>query len=76
MVTSKSKSGQQKGKVKVGKLKLNRETVKDLTDSERKRVKGGRAVISPEYLTTIITNPVACGDPPPPPATRSECRLR
>lgn len=42
MVTSKIKSGQKKGKVKVGKLKLNKETVKDLTDSERKQIKGGQ----------------------------------
>jgi hypothetical protein len=38
MVTKSSK----KGKVKVGKLRLNKETVKDLTAAERKRVKGGR----------------------------------
>jgi hypothetical protein len=29
------------GKVKVGSLKLNKETVKDLTDNEAKRVMGG-----------------------------------
>jgi hypothetical protein len=28
-------------KVKVGKLKLNKETVKDLTGSEAKKIKGG-----------------------------------
>lgn len=31
-----------KGKVKVGKLKLKKETVKDLTVAERRSVKGGR----------------------------------
>ena len=40
MVT-KSKAGPQKGKVKVSKLKLNKETVKSLTDKDAKKVKGG-----------------------------------
>ena len=31
-----------KGKVKVGKLDLNKETVKNLTSSEAKKVKGGK----------------------------------
>ncbi len=30
-----------KGKVRVGNLKLNKETVKDLSGSERKQIKGG-----------------------------------
>jgi hypothetical protein len=37
----KRKTGEKKGKVKVGKLKLKKETVKDLTGDEQKRVKGG-----------------------------------
>ncbi len=41
MVT-KTKAGQKKGKVKVGKLKLNKETVKDLSAEEQKKLKGGR----------------------------------
>ena len=42
MVTKSKTSGTKKtGRVKVGKLKLNRETVKDLTDSAQKKVKGG-----------------------------------
>ena len=43
MVT-KSKTGKpasKKSRVKVGKLKLNKETVKDLSGKEAKRVKGG-----------------------------------
>ena len=40
MVTKKTTT--KKGKVNVGKLKLNKETVKDLTGSDAKRVKGGR----------------------------------
>ena len=42
MVTKpKTKGSQKKGKVKVGKLILNKESVKDLTPGERKRIKGG-----------------------------------
>lgn len=37
MVTKK----ENKSRVKVGKLKLNKETVKDLTDKEARRIKGG-----------------------------------
>ena len=40
MVTKSSKQA----KVKIGKLKLKKETVKNLTAAERKRVKGGRNV--------------------------------
>ena len=38
MVTKSKKPGEKKGKVGVGKLKLKKETVKDLTSSERKAV--------------------------------------
>ena len=42
MVTkSKSKTSEKKGKVKVGKLKLNKETVKELSTGERKEIRGG-----------------------------------
>ena len=44
MVTkSKQKSEQEKdkGRVKVGKLQVNKETVKNLTSSERRKIKGG-----------------------------------
>lgn len=42
MVTkSKTTGGQKKGRVKVGKLKLNKETVKDLTGGKQKQIKGG-----------------------------------
>ena len=34
---------EKKGRVKVGKLKVNKETVKDLTGKEAKQVKGGVA---------------------------------
>ena len=41
MVTKATKN--KSSRVKVGKLRLNKETVKDLTDSEAKRIKGGLA---------------------------------
>ena len=44
MVTKKKSTGKQKairGRVKVGKLQLNKETIKDLTGSQRKQIKGG-----------------------------------
>jgi len=33
---------EKKGRVKVGKLKLNKETIKDLTPSAQNQIKGGR----------------------------------
>jgi len=54
MVTSKSKSGQKKGKVKSGKLRLNRETVKDLTSEEQKMVRGG-VTLGPTKDCTIAS---------------------
>ena len=54
MVT-KSQSAQKRGKVKVGRLKLNRETVKDLSGSERKKVKGGLdKIIVPIFTNTCF----------------------
>jgi hypothetical protein len=58
MVT-KSKTRQKKGSVHVGKLKLNKETVKDLAAEDLKKVKGGLVV------TTIIGIII----PPLPPET-------
>jgi hypothetical protein len=37
---SKPKTSQKKSKVKVGKLVLNKESIKDLSGSERRRIKG------------------------------------
>ncbi len=41
MVTRSKKAGAKKGRVKVGKLKLNKETVKDLSGDRQKKIKGG-----------------------------------
>jgi len=38
---STNKPAQTKGKVKVGKLQLTKETVKNLSDSQQKQIKGG-----------------------------------
>ena len=39
--TQTSESEEKKGKIKVDKLKLNKETIRDLTESDQKGVKGG-----------------------------------
>jgi len=58
---TKKKTGEKKGKVKVGKLKLTKETVKDLTAGEGKQIKGG-LVITVHYLCvevkTVVCNTV------------------
>ena len=46
MVTKSQKTGAKKGKVKVGNLKLNRETVKNLTPAEKKKIKGKLAGVN------------------------------
>ena len=43
MVTKSKKTGAAKGKVKVGKLNLEKETLKDLTSSKKRQIKGGLA---------------------------------
>lgn len=52
MTNKKEQTSAKKGRVKVPKLRLNKETVKDLTDSETKKVKGG-FVISDACKTDI-----------------------
>jgi hypothetical protein len=39
--TQTNESEEKKGKIKVDKLKLNKETIRDLTESDQKGVKGG-----------------------------------
>ena len=41
MITKSKNTGEKKGKIEVGKLKLEKQTVKDLTAGEKKQVKGG-----------------------------------
>ena len=55
MVTKKKTTSKatKKSRVKVGKLKVNKETVKDLTDKESKQVKGGKGGrCAPSLVTT------------------------
>jgi hypothetical protein len=40
-MVAKNKTGEKRVKVEVGKLKLKKETVKDLTGSEQIKIKGG-----------------------------------
>ena len=59
MVTNSKKStGEKKVRVKVGKLQLNKETVKNLTDKEVKRIKGGQAAVGAHSVGT--KNPFPC----------------
>ena len=54
MVTKKKSTGEKeakKGRAKLNKLQLNKETVKDLSDSEEKQIKGG-------ILTVVCAGPV------------------
>jgi hypothetical protein len=41
MVTKKQTTAKKRGKVKVGKLKLNKETIRNLKADEGKKVRGG-----------------------------------
>jgi hypothetical protein len=61
MVTKSKKkntSEARKSRVKVGKLQLNRETVKDLTGSKQKQIKGGLRAWSeacdPDYTKPTV----------------------
>ena len=60
MVTKSKKTDKRetgRGKVKVGKLKLNLETVKDLTGGQQKRIKGGfvvKEVPNPPPITPLF----------------------
>jgi hypothetical protein len=52
-----SKKADKKGKVRVGKLSVKKETVKDLESEEMQKVKGGFLV---EQYTTNCANSIAC----------------
>ena len=59
MVTkSRSVKSKKKATVKVGKLKVNKETVKHLTDAERKKVKGG---LRPRQASAVSCAPTCDG---------------
>ena len=61
MVT-KTKTGEKKSKVKVSKLNVNKETLKDLSNSEEKEIKGGRGPISISscWCTQTFDGGVSC----------------
>lgn len=55
------KSSDKKGsKVKVGKLKLTKQTVKDLTNTEAKKIKGG-SIVCISNTCGCNTHTCACG---------------
>jgi len=57
MVTKKKSTGkkeQKKGRVKVAKLTLNKESVKDLSASQRKQIKGRKEIICRKRQTVCI----------------------
>jgi hypothetical protein len=59
--TKTAKTG--KGALKVGKLVLNKETVKDLTSPEAKKIKGGKIAETgdcPSHACTASINAPAC----------------
>ncbi len=59
MVTkSRSVKSKKKATVKVAKLKVNKETVKHLTDAERKKVKGG---LRPRQASAVSCAPTCDG---------------
>ena len=51
--TAEAGAGKNKGRVRVGKLKLNKETLTDLTAGDYKKIKGGAAPV-----TRACPNPV------------------
>jgi hypothetical protein len=61
MTTNKKDStSEKKSRVKVGKLQVNKETIKDLTDKEAEQVKGGLNRLSGPCVSGT------CVAPPPP----------
>jgi natural product precursor len=65
MVTKSKTDGTKKGRIKVGKLKLNKETVKDLTSKEAKQIKGGTdtivGCIAVTVAATVGVSLAVCG---------------
>ena len=59
MVT-KNKAAEKKGKVKVGKLNINKDTVKHLTTSDKKGVRGG-AIPKEPTARCLTVNLTICG---------------
>jgi len=59
-MTTKKETGEKKGKVKVGKLNLNKETVKELTSSQAKRVQGGVGTKCVSYPASCKPSDLVC----------------
>ena len=61
---NKSEKDEQNARIKVGKLRINKETVKDLTSDETQKVKGGTGFCGQLPVPTLEC--VASPDAPPP----------
>ena len=61
-----TKTSSTKGRAKVGKLELNKETVRELTVEDLKKVKGGLVVTT---IIGVIVGPLL----PPPPVKSDYC---
>ena len=59
-MTTKKETGEKIAKVKVGKLHLNKETVKELTGSEAKRIQGGLANKCASYPASCKPSDLVC----------------
>ena len=62
MVTKKKSTNEKekRGRVKVGKLSLSRETIKDLSPDEKRRVKGGADDTYKCLVATVVCTIFTC----------------
>ena len=71
MVTKKktktSETDETEGRIKVGKLRINKETVKDLTSDETQNVKGGTGLCTASQVGGLTVSCVASPEPTPRP---------
>ena len=60
MVKKQTKKAAKKGRVAVGKLQLNKETVRSLSGGEAKKVKGGQLPVKVSTPNACIATRVNC----------------
>jgi hypothetical protein len=75
-MVKKDKGKKSKSKVKVDKLKVNRETIQDLTDADARKVRGGFGVLGGHNTETICSD--ACQrisyEPASPDCSTEQCK--
>jgi hypothetical protein len=64
---NKSEKDESNGRIKVGKLRVNKETVKDLTSDETQKVKGGTGVCAGSQIAAGLTSACVASPEAPPP---------